>query len=346
MARIRRSHLNGPAICRRRSGRGFRYCWATGEALQDPATLERIRALAIPPAWTDVWICPWPNGHIQATGTDAAGRRQYRYHDEWRRLRDIEKFSHMVAFATALPALRVVLDRDLGQPGLSRSRVLALSVRLLEIGMFRIGGEEYAEAHETYGLATIEKRHVSIRNGSAIFDYAAKGGKQRILTITDPVLVDLLGQLKRRRIGGDALLAWRDGGEWVDARSDDLNAYLKEATGGPFTAKDFRTRDASLLAAILCAQLRPTTSPSARARRIAGVVREVAEALGNTPAVCRKAYIDPRIIDRFEHGETIGRALAKLPTPLDLADAGAICDLERAVIELLTDEGAVVLLAS
>lgn len=305
--------------------------------------LERIRTLAIPPAWSDVWICPWPNGHIQAVGTDAAGRRQYRYHDAWRRRRDAEKFDRMLELAATLPALRTAVSEALAGSGLERQRVLALGVRLLDIGMFRIGGEEYAEAHETYGLATLERRHVVVRKGVAVFDYAAKGGKQRLLAVTDPLVVDLVGQLKRRRGGGDELLAWRDGRRWVDVRSEDLNDYIKDVTGGPFSAKDFRTWSASLLAAVRCAEF--AVSAGTGRRPVAAIVRDVADALGNTPAVCRKSYIDPRVLDRFEHGETIEKAVAAMQ-PIDLSDDLVRAHLERAVVTLLAEHGESVTLAS
>lgn len=305
--------------------------------MDDPAILERIGTLSIPPAWTEVRICPWPNGHIQAIGIDAAGRKQYRYHDEWRRRRDAEKFARMTEFGAALPTIRAAVTQDLHQPGLPRTRVLALAVRLLDIGMFRIGGEEYAETHETYGVATIEKRHVRVHAGSATFDYPAKGGKRRVLVVSDPEVVDLVATLKRRRGGGEQLLVWRDGKQWADVRSHDVNTYLKEISGGPFSAKDFRTWDATLLFAVLCAQLVSTGSKAARGRQAARLVREVSEALGNTPAVCRKSYIDPRVVDRFEHGETIEAAVSQIPTPLDRLEPEVLCQLERALLTFLED---------
>ncbi|MCU1489285.1 MAG: topoisomerase [Acidimicrobiaceae bacterium] len=338
MPRLRRSQLDGPSITRRRIGKGFSYHWSSGGTVDDPDVLARIRALAIPPAWTDVWICPWPNGHIQAVGTDAAGRRQYRYHDEWRRRRDAEKFTRMLEFATALPALRAAVTSDLALEGLPRERVLALAVRLLDVGMFRVGGEEYAEEHQTYGLATLEKRHARITKGTVVFDYEAKGGKERLLTITDPPVVALIGRLKRRRGGGEALLAWKEGDRWIDVRSDDVNTYLKERSGGPFSAKDFRTWGASLLAAVLCAKVAASGSSSGRNRQVSAMVRQVSELLGNTPAVCRKSYIDPRVIDRFEHGETISALLDELPEQLNFAEGDTLCRIEQAVVALLADE--------
>lgn len=328
---LRRSRLDSLGFRRVRCGRGFRYLGLDDQPVSDEATLERIRALVIPPAWTDVWICPVPNGHIQAVGTDAAGRRQYRYHESWTKRR-------MVEFARALPELRTKVLTDLALPGLPRDRVLAVGIRLLDVGMFRIGGEEYTTEHETYGAATIEKRHVRIRDGAAHLAYPAKGGKRRQITITDAAIVAALAQLKTRRAGGPALLAWRVEGHWHDVTSDDLNAYLKERSGGDFTAKDFRTWNASLLAAALCAAAPAATSRSARARRAATVVREVAESLGNTPAVCRKSYIDPRVLERFECGETVAAALNGRDQPVDLADGRYLAELEAAVIALVVPD--------
>jgi DNA topoisomerase I len=331
--RLRRSQLDRAGIVRVRRGRGFAYLGPDGMRVE-ASELERIRALVIPPAWSDVWICPYPNGHIQAVGIDSAGRRQYRYHDAWTKRRDGEKFARMIEFAGCLPELRSKIAADLRQPGLTKSRVLALGVRLLDVGMFRVGGEEYAAEHETYGLATLEKRHLRICGGDAYFDYAAKGGIRRKIVISDPDIVDLLSQLKRRRGGGSCLLAWREDRRWVDVSSQDLNAYIKEQSCGGFTAKDFRTWEATLLAAVLCAQAPEASSASAQQRRVAGIVREVAESLGNTPAVCRKSYIDPRVLDNFYSGETIAATVKGLPQPVDLGDR-QLLQIERAVISLL-----------
>ncbi len=336
--RLRRSRLDGPGLRRVRCGKGFRYLGLDGRPVADEETKERIRALVIPPAWSEVWICPFPNGHVQAVGVDQAGRRQYRYHAAWTKRREEEKFARMVEFARALPELRERVLADLALPGLPKERVLALGTRLLDVGMFRIGGEEYAAEHETYGIATIEKRHLRIRHGVAHFDYPAKGGKRRQITISDPVIADLLGELKARRGGGAALLVWRDGRRWIDVTSDDLNAYLKVQSGGEFTAKDFRTWDATLLAAALCASVPTSTSPSARTRRIADIVRTVADSLGNTPAVCRKSYIDPRVFEHFECGETIVAALAAGDETIDLAGDSELAEFEAAVVALVAPE--------
>jgi DNA topoisomerase I len=331
--RLLRSQLHRPGIVRLGCGKGFTYLGPDGTRVRRP-DLERIRALVIPPAWRDVWICPSPNGHIQAVGIDAAGRRQYRYHDKWTKRRDGEKFTRMIDFASCLPDLRSKVAADLGLDGLPKSRVLALGIRLLDVGMFRIGGEEYAAEHETYGLATLEKRHVRIRGGEAYFDYSAKGGKRRQIVIADSDIVDVLSQLKRRRGGGSCLLAWREGRRWVDVSSHDVNTYIKEQSSGCFTAKDFRTWEATLLAAVLCAEEPATASPSARQRRVAAIVREVAASLGNTPAVCRKSYIDPRVLDNFYSGDTIAAVVKALVGPIDLAGSH-LFEIERAVISML-----------
>lgn len=322
-----------------RNGRGFRYVEPSGRPVDDEMTLGRIRALVIPPAWNDVWICPHANGHIQAVGTDAAGRRQYRYHDAWRERRDAEKFARLVEFGHVLPALRSTVEADLALPGMVRERVLALGVRLLDIGMFRIGGEAYAEEHETYGLATLEKRHAQVRDGLVIFDYVAKGGKRRRIEVADDDAATLIPLLKRRRGGGRGLLAWREGRRWVDVSSHDLNVYLKDLAGDGFSAKDFRTWGATVLAAVSCAEAagEGSASPAARRRRTASVFRSVADVLGNTPAVCRKSYVDPRVLERFVDGDTIAAALADLRQPVALHDPSARRAVEEAVLALLED---------
>ncbi|MDF2744875.1 MAG: topoisomerase, partial [Actinomycetia bacterium] len=247
MARIRRVDCSGPGIRRRRRGRSFSYEEPDGRPVTDPEALARIRALAIPPAWKDVWICPIPSGHLQAVGTDAAGRRQYLYHEAWRTRRDAAKFDHMLEFAHALPELRERAAEHLEQDGLTRERVLACATRLLDRGFFRMGTEGYAEQNQTYGLATIQKRHVRLDGDLITFDYVSKSGKRRLASVLDPAAREVVAQLKRRR-GGPDLLAFKRGRAWVDVRSDDINDYIKEQTGGDFTAKDFRTWSATVLA--------------------------------------------------------------------------------------------------
>ena len=318
MPRLKKVDCAGPGITRRRRGRGWQYLDEDGHALKDPEVVSRIETLAIPPAWQDVWICAHPMGHIQATGTDVAGRKQYRYHDKWRERRDAEKFDSMVLFAKALPRLRKRVARDLKHDDeLSRERVLACATRLLDRGFFRVGSEGYAEENETYGLATILKSHVTIDGDAMRFDYAAKGNTRRTQRVNDEDIAGLVRTLKQRRSGGDELLAYKRGRRWVDVKSADVNEYLKAAAGGDFSAKDFRTWNATVLAAMALAPSGEAAmaSKTARKRAIKRAIDETARYLGNTPAVCRASYIDPRVFDRFSGGLTISGVLPELVDP-------------------------------
>jgi DNA topoisomerase IB len=310
---------SSPGIVRRRRGRGFEYLDDEGERVVDDEVLERIRGLVIPPAWENVWICPYPLGHIQAVGTDAAGRRQYLYHQLWRERRDQEKFDEMIRFARSLPRLRRTAARHLAEKGMPRERVLACAVRLLDRGFFRIGTEDYAAQNRTDGLATMQKRHVTLGdNYELTFDYVAKGGKRRVQSFVDPEVYAVVQVLKRRR-ARNGLLAYKGGRTWVDIRSDDINDYIKEITGEGFSAKDFRTWSATVIAAVaLAVSGRAATTKAARKRAIAWAITEVAYYLGNTPAVCRASYIDPRLFDRYQDGVTIGAALDHLGEGADL----------------------------
>ena len=340
MPRLRRVSCSAPGLARRRRGKGFEYVDAAGRKVDDPATLERIKALVIPPAWEDVWICPVASGHIQATGVDARGRRQYRYHDHWRYQRDLAKHDRILDFAERLPAARELMRADLQRDGLSRERVLACAVRLLDLGFFRIGGEQYAAENETYGLATIRKEHVHVgRTGTLTFDYTAKSGKHLHKSLFEPEVGAVVAALKRRRGGGEELLAYRgDGGAWVDVKSADINAYLRSVTGGDDSAKDFRTWSATVLAAIgLAVSTGVAASPTARKRAVTRVVKEVAEQLGNTPAVCRASYIDPRIIDLYESGSTIRGVLEQLGEDASYGEPAFQGAIETAVLRLLRD---------
>jgi DNA topoisomerase IB len=342
--RLRRSSSSAPGIGRRRAGKGFVYYDADGARVTDPEVLERIKGLVLPPAWTDVWICTDPRGHLQATGVDARGRRQYRYHDLWRLHRDRAKFDHMLDFGRALPVLREHVAADLAHEDLTRERVLACAARLLDLGFFRIGTEGYAEENQTYGLATMRKGHVKVDGETVTFDYVSKAGKRRIQSVVDPEVVEVVQILKRRRGGTPELLAWRDGRRWVDVRSADINAYVKECTGGDFSAKDFRTWSATVLAAVALAVSAAVTSPTGRKRAVTRAVKEVAHYLGNTPAVCRSSYIDPRVVDRFNEGRTIRPALDALGLA-PAGDSGATLitqgAIEAAVLDLLEDRPAV-----
>jgi DNA topoisomerase-1 len=336
--RLRRADCSGPGIRRRRHGRGFSYIDENGERIDDPEVVARIAELAIPPAWEDVWICPYPNGHLQATGTDAAGRKQYRYHDAWRQRRDREKFDDMVRFAHALPALREGVEADLGDCGtLGRSCVLAAAVRLLEVGFFRIGSEEYATGNDSYGLATLLKEHVTVEGDVMVFDYPAKSGQRRRQGIMDEQLAPVVAALRSRRGGGDELLAYKERRRWHDVRSEDINAYVKEATGGDFSAKDFRTWNATALAAVALAVSGASTgSRTARRRAVKRAIEEVAGYLGNTPAVCRASYIDPRVLDAYDAGLTIRPALERVATEVRPGELPIHQpELERAVLDLI-----------
>ena len=335
--RLRRSDCSGPGLRRRRSGRGFVYLDAQGERIAEPQTLERVRDLVIPPAWAEVWICPDPNGHLQATGIDAAGRKQYLYHPRWREHRDRLKFQHMMELGAILPRARRRIAKDLEADGLTRTRVLAGAARLLDVGMFRIGSEEYADEEGGIGLATLQKENVSVTDGQALFDYLAKRGVHRVQVIEDPPAVRIVSELKRRRSGGPQLLAYREGRRWHGVRSDDINEYLKEQLGEEFSAKDFRTWNATVMAAVgLGADGQTAASKTARKRVMDRAVRAVAELLGNTPAVARRAYIDPRVFDRYESGWTIAGALERIRV-LDPSDDRVRARIEAAVLDLLAD---------
>jgi DNA topoisomerase IB len=348
MPRLRRSSCSAPGIARRRRGRGHELIDPDGRTVDDPEVLERVAALAIPPAWRDVWICMDPRGHLQATGIDAAGRKQYLYHEQWRSHRDRQKFESMIAFGRSLPRLRRRVSRDLrGRPDsaartvddrLARKRVLACAVRLLDVGFFRIGSDDYAERNESYGLTTMLRRHVSIDGQELVFDFPAKSGRRRVQAITDADALAVVAALKRRR-AGEQLLAYRDDGHWVELAADEVNDYLKRSSGGDFTAKDFRTWNATVLAAVaLAVDGEGATTRAAREWRVKDAVKTVAAYLGNTPAVCRASYVDPRVIDRYQAGVTIAPALAALPAgEPDLADAPTRRRIEAAVLGLLDD---------
>ena len=333
--RLRRSDVAGPGIRRLVHGRGFRYVDEDGDRVDETEVLRRIQELVIPPAWDHVWICPYPGGHIHATGVDAKGRKQYLYHPAWRVRRDRVKFDEMVEFARALPALREQTEAHLRDGAMSRDHVLACAIRLLDRGFFRIGSEDYAVRNETYGLATMKKRHVRLRGNVLLFDYPAKHGKRRVQAVVDPQVAAVVTRLKARRGGSDELLAYRRGRQWVDVRSSDINEELKAWTGRDISAKDFRTWGATMLAAIALGVAGDAPATTAGRRRAAArAVKEVAYYLGNTPAVTRASYIDPRVFERYEEGRTIDHALGLLAAE---ADATAIQGpVEEAVLELLT----------
>ncbi|NBH05264.1 DNA topoisomerase IB [Amycolatopsis sp. SID8362] len=330
--RLRRSDLRGPGIRRIRRGRGFSYVLPDGSPVTDEELLARIKDLVIPPAWRDVWICPHPNGHVQAVGTDVAGRRQYRYHDQWRRDRDEEKHDRVLAMARRLPGWRESVAADLAGRGLTRKRVLAAALRMLDRGIFRTGGEEYAEENGTHGVATLLREHASVRGDECRFRYVAKGGLEREVAIRDAALAAAVKSLLRSRSGSDRLLCYREGGTWHEVHASDVNERFKELAGEDCTAKDLRTWTATVLAAAAFAAADPPTSESARKRAEAGVMREVSRALGNTPAVCRSSYVDPRLVEAYRGERTIAAAL-KRAGRLEGDDAREV--LEKACARLL-----------
>ncbi|MFP5218722.1 MAG: DNA topoisomerase IB [Actinomycetes bacterium] len=342
MTRLRRVSCAAPGLTRRRHGKGFVYLDAAGNRVTDEATIERIQSLVIPPAWEDVWICPIANGHVQATGVDARGRRQYRYHDAWRTKRDLEKHDRVLEFAARLPAARErLLEHLRSTDELTRERVLACAVRLIDVGFFRVGGEQYAEENGSYGLATLRKDHVRVlADGVVELEFVGKSGKLWQRSVVEPEVVDVLRRLKRRR-GGAELLAYRRDGEWVDVKSGDINAFLREVTDTDATAKDFRTWSATVLAAVgLAVSTQAATSPTARKRAVSRVVKEVAEQMGNTPAVCRSSYIDPRVIDLYENGTTIAADLGVLGADAAYGEPAFQGAVESAVLRMLRDDPA------
>ena len=285
-----------PGIRRVRSGKGFRYVDPRGRTVTDDATLARIRSLVIPPAWTDVWICPLANGHLQAIGRDKRGRKQYRYHPRWRETRDETKYERMAPFAHTLPRIRRRIGRDLKRRGLPREKVLATVVALLERTLIRIGNEEYARENKSYGLTTLRTRHVDVEGATVKFHFRGKSGKEHRLDVHDPHLARIVARLQD--LPGELLFEYLDDdGQVRTIESGDVNEYIRQISGADFTAKDFRTWAGTVLAAERLCRRAPTK------RCVTAAIKEVAAALGNTPAVCRKAYIHPAVVDAFLHGQ-------------------------------------------
>ncbi|OBJ77526.1 DNA topoisomerase [Mycobacterium gordonae] len=310
--RLRRSVLTKPGVTRKRRGKGFAYYGPDGERLTDADALQRIKDLVIPPAWKKVWIAPYANGHIQAVGTDAAGRRQYLYHQRWQEERAEEKFDRVLELSKELPGWRERIARDLAGRGLTRDRVLALGLHLLDLGYFRAGGEQYAEENESYGLATLLCEHVTLRRDAVAFDYPAKSGVQRQYEIENAEVVRAVRALLRRTdCSAGRFLVWRNGSEWVDVHSDDLNARFKELVGSDYSVKDLRTWHGTVLAATAFADADPAVSQRVAKRVEAAVMREVSEELGNTPAVARSSYVDPRVVSGYREGVTIAAAVRR-----------------------------------
>ncbi|MEU2121773.1 DNA topoisomerase IB [Nocardia niwae] len=323
--RLRRSRPYDGGVERVRRGRGFSYRTAHGAPVDD-VTFERIRGLAIPPAWRKVWICPHHNGHIQAVGVDAAGRRQYLYHDQWRKDRDEEKFDRVLALAGRLPEIRAQVREDLALRGLARRRVEAVAVDLVDRGVFRVGGEEYAEEHGTRGVATLLREQVEVSGERMLFDYLAKGGIRRRVSIRDPLLARAVRSLLRSKAESDRLLVYRDGSRYGELRADDINSRFRELADCECSVKDLRTWQATVLAAAAFGSIERPADRRARRSAVREVMDEVAAALGNTPAVAQASYVDPRVVTAFENGTTVAAALRR-------AKRAESADAERAIID-------------
>ncbi len=305
MVRLRTVSPDQPGWTRRRAGKGFTYLDEDGQRL--PAEdAERVRSLAIPPAWKDVWICPAPNGHIQAVGTDDAGRRQYLYHPAWREKQDALKFERIAEASRHLPAARRRVTRDLRREGMPWERACAAAVRMLDLGYFRIGHDVYTDVNGSFGLTTLERRHVRSVRGGLRFTFVGKGGVEQQLTIEDDDVAETLRAMRRRRTGSDRVLAWKDDRGWHDLDADDVNDYLAELFDGELTAKDFRTWHATVHAAVaLASSPEPGDTKASRRRAVRAAVEEVSQFLGNTPTIAKGSYVDPRVLERYEEGETV-----------------------------------------
>ncbi len=329
---LTRSDPHEPGITRERISGRFRYRDPSGTEVTSPETVHRIGALGIPPAWKDVWISPDPLGHIQATGVDGRGRTQYRYHQVWREQRDAQKFVHMLRFASALPGLRSAVVADLGGRHLDRERVTAAAVRLIDLGLFRIGGEKYAELDHHYGATTLQRHDVTVMRDGVAFDYIAKEGKRRTITVTDDAVRSVVRALLRSESTSDYLFSFRDKDAWRPLRSHQVSTYIATRAGGHFTAKEFRTWNATVLMALLLANAEPAPSARSRKSAVTAAVRGVADWLGDTPAVARASYIDPRVMERY----TSDGQLAAVPRMPALLPAPA--EAEIAVAALLADD--------
>jgi DNA topoisomerase-1 len=321
-----------PGIRRRRAGHGFAYYAPDGQLVRDEPTRARIKGLAIPPAWREVWICPSPRGHLQATGRDAKGRKQYRYHDRWRTVRDEAKYDRLPAFGAALPALRAQVDQDLRQPTLSRARILAAIVRLLDVTLIRVGNDEYARANGSYGLTTLTTRHVRLNGDRIDFKFRGKSGREHRISLHDGRLARVVRRCQE--LPGQTLFRYRDdSGSYAAVDSDDVNTYLRNVTGQPFSAKEFRTWAGTVIAARELVDLPPPESAAEASRLIARAVAGTAERLGNSRAVCRRCYIHPAVLAAYLDG-SLGEAFSIQTEPGDDRPEGLSPD-EGTLLELL-----------
>ena len=330
MPRLRRTSPDEPGWTRRRAGKGFVYLDADGARLSEEE-VARCKALVIPPAWQDVWICPRENGHLQAVGTDDAGRRQYLYHPVWREQRDSLKHTRVLGFGRALSRAREQILVDLGTSGMSLDRACATAARLLDLGYFRIGNDVYADTNGSFGLTTLQRRHVRKQGNELVFCFEGKSGVEHCIRIDDPAVIEALDVMRRRR-GSEQLLSYKDGRTWRELRSSHVNDYLRRTTGDDHTAKDFRTWHATVLAAAALAESEePGETKASRKRAVAAAMKEVSEFLGNTPTLARSSYVDPRVVDLYEEGVTIANATRRHHRTADERQAA----LERAVLKLL-----------
>ena len=330
MPRLRRTSPDDPGWTRRRAGTGFTYLDAGGARL-GTEEVARCKALVIPPAWEEVWICEHENGHLQAVGTDQAGRRQYLYHPAWREQRDNLKHQRVLGFGKALSRAREQILVDLGTSGMLLDRACATAARLLDLGYFRIGNDVYADSNGSFGLTTLERRHVTKSAGKLEFCFEGKSGVEHCITIDDPAAIEALDVMRRRR-GGEQLLAFKDGRSWKDLHSTHVNDYLRRTTGEEYSAKDFRTWHATVLAAAALAESEePGETKASRKRAVSAAMKEVADFLGNTPALARNSYVDPRVIDLYEEGVTIAGTTRRHYDTVDQRQAA----LERAVLRML-----------
>lgn len=327
-----------PGIHRHRSGKAFRYTTPEGKALRDAEALARIRSLVIPPAWTDVWICPTENGHLQATGRDARGRKQSRYHARWREVRDADKYGRMAAFAKALPRIRRAVKRDLKLPGMPREKVLATIVSVMEQTHIRVGNEEYARTNKSYGLTTLRNRHVDVHGSEIAFDFAGKSGVRHTVSLRDKRLAKIIRQCAE--LPGHDLFQYLDhDGNRHAIDSTAVNDYLREITGEHFTAKDFRTWAGSVLACDMLRTIGAASSETEAKKNIVEAIKKVAAELGNTPAVCRKCYVHPAVLEAYLGGISKQEARRELDKEIS-AHCRTLHAEEHALLELLAQRKA------
>ena len=300
-----------PGFSRRRTGRGFMFLDLDGKPIRDQDQLRRIKSLVIPPAWTDVWVCPRADGHLQATGRDSKQRKQYRYHPRWREVRDETKYGRLISFGESLPAIRKRVEDDLAMPGLPRERVLGTVVQLLEKALIRVGNEQYARSNGSFGLTTLRNRHVSVEGSTLRFEFKGKSGKKHSMGITDRRLAKIVKRCQD--LPGYELFRYEDdNGDYQPVDSADVNSYLREISGTDFSAKDFRTWAGTVRAAIALKELGPATSERQAKKQVAAAVCSTAEVLGNTPAVCRKCYIHPAVVEAYLDGSLELRLIARV----------------------------------